>query len=254
MKTYPITLVLEDSSRGYEISPARVPASVLAEFSKDVLDFIKGVGRQDVSSIEVSIIEGSLTIVADRIPFSSVFRDLKTIELNGDLSRIDSKRREIIEKWQSRAKKTQDVTVRIATQALSSELVISRSSDYKDLGTARLVNVERYIRGEIQDLGGISQPNAHVLTSDGKKLTIKTTREFIRSETKNRVYQDAHMRVRGKLNLDTNELVDLELVSFVEYAPKFNKKDMENLVAKGRQAWADVDDPAEWVRSVRGGH
>ncbi|NYT66884.1 hypothetical protein H0A58_13040 [Alcaligenaceae bacterium] len=254
METYPITLALKDSSRGYEISPARVPAVLLAEFSKDVIDFIKGSGRQDVSSIEVSIKEGSLAIVADNISIPSVFHDLKTIESSGDLSRIDSKRRAFVEKWQSRAKKTQGLAVRITTKILDRDLVISRSSDYKNMGTARLVNVERYIRGEIQDLGGVSTPNAHVLTADGQKLTIKTTRDLVRSEPKNRVYQDAHMRIRGKLNLDTNELVDIELISFVEYAPTFTKKDMENLVAKGRQAWADVDDPAEWVRSMRGGH
>lgn len=254
MDTHPITLALKDSSRGYEISPERVPISVLVEFSKDVSDFLKGSGRGDIGTVEVSIKKGSLALVAENVPYQSVFRDLKTIETSGDLSRIDSKRRAIIEKWQDRAKKIQGIIVRIATASLNQDLEISKSSNFKDLGTARLVNVERYIRGEIQDLGGATKPNAHVLMSDGRKLTVKTSKHLVRAEPRNRVYQEAHMRVRGKLNLDTNELTDVELISFVEYAPKFDSKDMENLVAKGRKAWAEVEDPAEWVRTMRGGH
>lgn len=254
MERQPLILALKDPSGGYEISPRRVPIAVLAEFTKDASDFIKGSGRQDAGSIEVAITEGSLALAAEDVPFPSLFRDLKTIESSGDLSRVDSKRKAILEKWQSRAKRIPGVIVRIAAGVLKNDLIISKSSDLRDRGQARLVTVERYIRGEIQDLGGSSRPNAHVLMPDGSKLTIKTSRDLVRAEPKNRVYQEAHMRVRGQLNLDTNELTDVELISFVEYAPKFDQEDMRNLVAKGRLAWADVEDPAEWVRSMRGGH
>ncbi len=254
MKGHPIILALKDSSRGYEVSPARVPIAVLAEFSKDVSDFIKGSGREDAGEIDVSVEQGSLALLAKDVTISSVFRDLQTIESSGDLSMIDTKRRTVIEKWQNRAKKTQGVVISIATPVLVKDLVISRSSDYRDLGAARLVDVERYIRGEILDLGGASRSNAHVLMADGSKLTIKTSRDLIQAEPKNRVYQEAHMRVRGKLNLDTNQLTEVELIAFVEYAPSFDETDMVNLVKKGRKAWAGVGDAAEWIRAMRGGH
>jgi len=253
MNALPITFTLTDSSRGYAISPARVPASVLADFSSEVVEFIKGSGRQDISMVEMSISEGSLSITAANIPLPSFFQDLEVIKATGDLSRVDSKRREVMEKWQARAKQAKSVALRIINADRSIQLIVNSTSSFQSQHAARLVDVERYIRGEVQDLGGVVNANIHVLTSDGEKLVVRTTRELLRSETKNRVYQDAYMRVRGKLNLDTNELVDVELVSFVEYAPKFDEKDMANLVSEGRKAWGDVGDPAEWIRNLRGG-
>lgn len=254
MNALPITFTLSDTTRGYAISPARVPATLLADFSSEVVEFIKGSGKQDISMVEMSISEGSLSITATNVSVPSFFQDLKVIEATADLSRVDSKRRAVVEKWQARAKQLKDIVVRIATADHSTQIIINSSSNYCNQNTARLVDVERYIRGEVQDLGGITKANIHVLTPDGEKLVIRATRELLRAESKNRVYQDAYMRIRGKLNLDTNELIDVELVSFVEYAPKFDEKDMANLVSEGRKAWADVGDPSEWVRNLRGGH
>lgn len=254
MDKHTITLAVTDSSGGYEISPERVPIGVLADFSKEVADFLRGSGRLSEAPSDVSIGKGSLALTVESSVFHPVFQDLKTLDETGDLSKIDSKRKKLVELWQERAKKAADYSVRISSSAIHAALIISRSSNFRDLGKARFVNVERYIRGVIQDLGGSSRTNAHIVLPDGKRYTVKASRKLIEQESVNRVYQEAHMRVRGKLNLDTNELTDVELVSFVEYAPKFDNKDMENLVSNGRKAWADVTDHVDWVRTVRGDH
>ncbi len=254
MEKHKITLALSDKSGGYEVSPERIPARVLASFSKEVADFLKGSERASRGRLDVSISKGSLALTSEDVASSALFRDLRLLEGTGDLSRIDSKRREVVEKWQRRAKRLKDYSIRIASTSIKTTVQISKASDYRDLGMARLVNVERYIRGTIQDLGGLTSTSAIVQLPDGSRLTIRADRSIIEKESVNRVYQETLLRIKGKLNLDTSELTDAELVSFVEYAPKFDNKDMETLVSKGRKAWADVKDHVEWVRSMRGEH
>lgn len=254
MEKHKITLALNDKTGGYEASPDRVPARVLASFSKEVADFLKGSGRAPGRQIDVSITKGSLALSSEDAASAPLFRDLRLLEDTSDLSRIDSKRREVIEKWQRRARRLKDYSVHIASTSIKAAVHISKTSNYRDLGTARLVNVERYIRGTIQGLGGLSSTSAVVLLPDGNRLNIRADKTLIERESVNRVYREAILRVRGKLNLETSELTDAELVSFVDYAPRFDNKDMETLVAKGRKAWSDVKDHVEWVRSMRGEH
>jgi hypothetical protein len=114
------------------------------------------------------------------------------------------------------------------------------------------VQVERYLRGEIEDLGGTSVANAHMRLPDGTRLTVQTSKELIRSDKINRVYKPAMVRIRAKFNVLTHEYKDALLIEFVEYD---NKPDMEAL-RRGREraakAWADVPDSAAWVEQIRG--
>jgi hypothetical protein len=253
MKLETITFALSDESRGYHVTPERVPLSVLSAFSKEVQDFIKGSGKDiDVSTVDVRIREGSLALESGPIYSESLLADLKILDSGQDLTRVSAKRREIIKKWQGQAKKAKAFAVRITSPWLDRDIVVSSGTDFRETGIARQVNVERYIRGEILDLGGVTDSNAHIRLPNGQKLVVRTDRELIRAEAKNLVYHEVHVRIRAKMDLDTGKLSDPELISFVDYEPKFDAERFEALVKKGREAWRDVGDPAEWVRSIRG--
>lgn len=248
-----VTIALSDTSRGYEITPERVPLPVLSAFAKEVQDFLKGGGKDvDIAAIEVSVKHGSLAIQADRIYSDSLLADLKTLAATQDLSKVSKKRREIIRKWQEHAFRVKDFAIRIASPWAGREVVVSNKTDFREVESSRVVSVERYIRGEILDLGGITDSNAHIKLPDGQKLTIKTDRELIRAESRNLVYHEVHLRIRAKLNLDSGQLSEPELISFIDYEPKFDPEKFAEAVKKGREAWRDVGDPAEWVRSIRG--
>src|SRR5690606_22761100 len=115
MDKHTITLAVTDSSGGYEISPERVPIGVLADFSKEVAEFLRGSGRLSEAPSDVSIGKGSLALTVESPVFHPVFQDLKTLDETGDLSRIDSKRKKLVELWQERAKKTTGYSVRISS-------------------------------------------------------------------------------------------------------------------------------------------
>jgi hypothetical protein len=252
MDTNPITISLEDDSPGYEISPARVPLATLAAFASEVRDFLKGSGKDgDADAAEVAVIAGSLAVEARNFRSPSLVHDLQMLSATSDLDKIDPKRRAIVQRWQSSARKRASFKVKIKTHE-GVVIAISNQTNFHTENEQRLVNVERYVHGEVVDLGGVGQPNAHIKLPDGKTLVVRTDRELIRSEKENHLYKQVHLRIRAKLDLATGELFDAQLVEFVHYSPRFDEQAFDKLTARGEEAWKDVDDPAEWVRHIRG--
>ena len=252
MDTNPIIISLEDDSPGYEISPARVPLATLAAFAGEVRDFLKGSGKDgDADAAEVAVVAGSLAVEARNFRSPSLVHDLQMLSTTSDLDKIDPKRRAIVQRWQSSARKRASLKVRIKTHE-GVVIAISSQTNFRTENEQRLVNVERYVRGEVVDLGGVTQPNAHIKLPDGKTLVVRTDRELIRSETENHLYKQVHLRIRAKLDLATGELFDAQLVEFVHYSPQFDQQAFDKLTARGEEAWKDVNDPAEWVRHIRG--
>ncbi|MFM0005106.1 hypothetical protein PQR57_29365 [Paraburkholderia dipogonis] len=252
MDTNPITISLEDDSPGYEISPARVPLATLATFAEDVREFLKGSGKDgDADAAEVAVVHGSLAVQSAHFTSPSLVHDLQMLEASSDLGLIDPKRRAVVQRWQSSAYKKPSMKIRIQTRQ-GTVIAISNQTSFRAESAQRLVNVERYIRGEVVDLGGATQANAHIKLPDGKTLKVRTDRDLIRSETENHLYKQVHLRIRAKLDVETGDLSEAQLVEFVHYSPQFDEAAFARLTAKGDEAWKDVDDPAEWVRHIRG--
>jgi hypothetical protein len=252
METNRITISLEDDSPGYEISPARVPLATLASFAGEVRDFLKGSGKDgDADAAEVAVVHGSLAIESLNFASPSLIHDLGMLATSSDLGSIDPKRRAVVQRWQLSAHKRASLKIKIQS-ARAGVIAISSQTDFRAENEERLVNVERYIRGEIVDLGGATQPNAHIKLPNGKTLVVRTDRELIRSETENHLYKQVHLRIRAKLDLETGDLTEAKLVEFVHYSPRFDAEAFAKLTANGEEAWKDVGDPAEWVRHIRG--
>jgi hypothetical protein len=88
---------------------------------------------------------------------------------------------------------------------------------------------------------------------DGTSLTVSTDREVLRTDTVNRLYKPAMLRVQALYNVLTRELKDARLLEFVQYEPRFDEGELERLNRRGAQAWKDVGDAAAWVDELRGG-
>jgi len=254
MKAHPITIVLVDSSAGYEANPGKVRLGALAEFSKDVETFIRGSGKDiDPGELDVAVVQGSFGIQTAPIPIgSTLVADLRRLTSGSLLDQVDRRRSDVIEKWQKLAKSARHIAVRITSDALAKPVVVTAESDFHSNKADQWVHVERYIRGEIQDLGGSVKANAHVKLPDGSTLTVATDREMLREERQNRLYKLAMLRIKAKYNVVTGELAEAKLIEFVEYAPDASE-DLSSLRARGAQAWKGVGDAADWVDKQRGG-
>lgn len=255
MEAQRITLALDDQSGGFETTPDRVRLADLARFADDVQSFLRGETKEvDTQNLEVAVRKGSLAIETAPIPVAPrLFADLQAM-LNGDLlDSLDTKRKEVVERWQKAARQTRGLAYKISAPFLSRPVVVNADSDYRGDDADQWVQVERYIRGEIQDLGGITKANAHVRLPDGSTLRVTTDKSLLREDKVNRLYKTAMLRIKAEYNVLTRELRNARLVEFVEYVNQVDEADLERLTRRGASAWKDVSDATAWVDELRGG-
>lgn len=255
MEAQRITIALIDRKAGFEATPDRVYLGDLVEFSKDVANFLRGEDKDvDTTTLEVAIRPGSFVIeTAPLMSAPGLFRDLRTL-LGGELlDSLDSKRREVMERWQKAARQSQQVGYRISAPFLNRSVVINAESDYHADDADQWVQVERYIRGEIQDLGGATKANAHVKLPDGRTLKVTAERDVLRDDSVNRLYKIAMLRIKAEYNVLTRDLRNARLVEFVEHATKVDEEELARLTRRGANAWKDVPDATAWVDELRGG-
>lgn len=254
MEAQRITLAMTDDSAGYDASPARVRLAALADFTRDVSEFLAGDGREvNVGELDVAIQSGS--VVIETVPILSapvLFRDLRLMLSTPLLDGLDAKRRKVVERWQKAARKVGGATYRVTVPFLDRPVLVTAQSDYRSDDADQWVRVERYVRGEIMDLGGATRPNAHVKLPDGRTLTVAAPRELLAAEERNRLYKPAMLRIRAQYNVLTQELRNAELIEFVEYAPRFDAEAFERMTRRGAERWKDVPDAAAWVDQLRG--
>jgi hypothetical protein len=255
MEAQRITLALIDHSDGFEAQPERVRLGDLADFSKDVEAFLRGDGKEiDTNTLEVAVRKGSLAIeTTPLLAAPALFRDLRTLQAGELLDTLDAKRREVMEGWQKVARQMRQRAYRISAPFLDRPIVVNAESDYHADDADQWVQVERYIRGEIQDLGGSTKANAHVKLPDGRTLKVTTERDVLRNDAVNRLYKQAMLRIKADYNVFTRDLRNARLIEFVEYAPKVDEDELARMTRRGAVAWKDVSNATVWVDELRGG-
>lgn len=250
-----ITLALEDQTGGYETTPDRVRLGDLARFADDVKTFLSGDAKEvDAQSLEVAVRKGSLAIeTSPLLAAPKLFADLQAL-LDGELlDGLDAKRKKVIEGWQKAARQSSQLAYRIYAPFLARPVVVSAETDYRADDADQWVQVERYIRGEIQDLGGMTRANAHLRLPNGKTLQVTTDKELLRNDSINRLYKTAMLRIKAEYNVLTRELRNARLIEFVEYTTKVDDDEIGRMTRRGAAAWKDVSSPTAWVDEMRGG-
>jgi hypothetical protein len=253
MKPLRIVFTLEDRSRGYAVTPQRVPLAWLREFASEVEEFLRGDSREvDTAQADVTIAEGSLEIAAAGIVAAPRLQaDLKSLQTSQLLDDLEPRRRKVVETWQRRSRQDTGRAYLISTGARQ-RARISAESDFHADDANRWVQTERYVRGEIVDMGGKTTPNVHVVLADGSSVKVDADKLLLAREESNRLYKPALLRIRARYNLVTREYRDASLIEFVEYAPRFTDADEARLTERGAAAWKGVDDAAAWVEEQRG--
>lgn len=254
MNAQPITISLHDASRGFEISPARVPLSVLSEFSRDVEELLRGDGKEVATAkLDVAVINGSLAIQTSSVSQPELIQDLLKLLGSQLIDGLQAKRRNVIARWQKLAKTSRNIVINISSDLLPQTVVINFDSDYRSDDADQWVRVERYLRGEIYDLGGKGVVNAHMLLPDGKTITVEAARDTTRTDKVNRLYKPAMVRITAEYNVLTRDYRNAKLVEFVEHDSRLDEQAMTRLTGRGALAWKDVPNASQWVDGLRGG-
>ena len=253
MEAQELLIVLHDESAGYEVRPDRVPLAALRAFAKDVDEFLRGDGTDvDTASLDVAVVNGSLGLHTAPIANPVLLGDLRKLANSDLLDGIGVKRRAVVARWQKAASGARRIRIEISAGFLATPIVISADTDFRADDADQWVRVERYLRGEIEDMGGHAKPNAHIRLPDGKALLVEAAREVLRDEKVNRLYKPAMVRITAEYNVMTREYRNAKLIEFVEHESRLDEKDLERLTQRGAKAWRDVPDAGAWVDNLRG--
>jgi hypothetical protein len=132
MEAQELLIALHDESAGYEISPDRVPLSVLRSFTRDVDEFLRGDGNDvDTNALDISIEKGSLAIRTAPTANPVLLNDLRKLANGQEMDGVGLKRRAVIERWQKSARGGRRWRVSIAADFLPAAIVISAESDFR---------------------------------------------------------------------------------------------------------------------------
>ena len=253
MDSQQIRSSLHDDSGGYEITPERVPLPVLRSFAKDADEFLRGErGGLDTSELDVAVIKGSLAVLTAPTAHPSLLHDLLHLANSEEIDGLNAKRKAVVKRWQKAALGVRKQRIEISAPMLMQPIVIGAGSDYRADDADQWVRVERYLRGEIYEIGGLRNVNAHIRLPDGKSIPVEAQRDVLRADTTNRLYKTAMLRISAEYNVATRDYRNAKLIEFVEHESKLNEKDLERLTQRGAKAWQDVPDAGAWVDSLRG--
>lgn len=254
-----VEFALSGTIAGKTISAKQgVPFARFAEFNDDVQKYVQGSDSKSVlTDIQVQIEEGSylLRLLIPAGLLASLLSDTAKVAQTGSLTDIDRKRADIVLRWQERAKMepTLAYVVRSPRGAFA-PVAITQTSNYQRTERLQWVRVERYLIGEIEDWGGSKSINVHIRPRNSKDtLIIKATADQIRQQKDNLVFHKAIVHVRAKQNPKTGKLEEYELIELRAYNPNVEESRLQELFAKGAQAWAKVPDAGAWVENLRGG-
>ncbi len=253
MEAQRVRIALHDASSGFEASLQRVELRKLKNYVRDVDEFLRGdVSDASDRDLEVSVVSGSIAVETYPIADVGLHRDLLRLSNTHLIDGLSARRRTVVERWQQLARKAQGLWVEIASPFLPQSIVINAESDYRADDADQWVRVERYVRGEIEDLGGHTRANAHLRLPDGKLLLVSTDRELLRADKVNRLYKPAMVRITAEYNVVTREYRGARLLEFSEQSHELDERQFKRLTDRGANAWADVPDATAWVERLRG--
>lgn len=256
-ETASIEFVLHGKVEGLEISPRTIGLSQFNEFNQQVEVFIGGSQKLKLDQVHVEIAQSSYVLRAllPAIIVSSLEPDLKLMARQDVLGELDIKRAEVVQQWQARAKSNPDLSYEVRPKGEGLPKVrVSRETDYRVGEIVPWVAVEKYLFGQVVDMGGAQKANVHLkLVRGGRTLLVGASQGYLREQVENRLYHMALLHVRAEQHFRTGDLRNIQLIAFVDYQPAYNEEALDRFTAKGAEAWADVPDAAQWVRQVRGG-
>ena len=140
----------------------------------------------------------------------------------------------------------------ISSPGLPQPVVISAQTDFHMDDADQWVRVERYVQGEVFEMGGLTNVNAHLRLADGSTLLVNTLRDVLSSDPKNRLFKQALVRVVADYNVKTREHRNAQLLEFVPQDNTLDERALARMVERGKRAWADVPDASAWVEDLRG--
>jgi hypothetical protein len=252
----PLEFSLEDRVGDKPLTPETVDLPTLRSFLDEIETLIKGdVPGATLTDSRVRIEEGSLKVVAlvSILLAADVKADMAKLDKTGDLDAIQPKRAQIIERWQTRARRSPTRAYVISDAKHQREVRIGNTSAFQHGSENAWVAVEKYLTGKVVDAGGKQNPNVHLVLADsGDDVVVQATEQQLGEEKDNQLYKEVTLRVEAEQHLHTKNLRNVRLLQFLPRSAEVDEEALASLWKKGRKAWEDVKSGSGWVEGLRG--
>ncbi|MDD5138804.1 MAG: hypothetical protein PHY43_00925 [Verrucomicrobiales bacterium] len=246
---------LDDIVGGQPLTLETVDLPTLRGFLEEVETLIKGdVPGASLADSRVKIEKGSVKVVAlvAHLLAADTRADIAKLDQTGDLDAIQPKRAQVIERWQSRVRRSPSRIYSIPDGDKKREVRITNTSQFQHAGENSWVSVEKHLTGKVIDLGG-KAPNVHLILADtGETVRVDATEQQLAAEKENHAYKEVTLRVQGEQHLRTKALRNLRLIQFSPQTTDVDEQALALLWQKGREAWKEVKSAAGWVEALRG--
>ena len=237
------------------LSPETVGVSYLIDSlncARNLIAAMEGTDDDPVVVVEEGSLALRFTLAASLAAVLS--EQLHQVKDGGALSRVHKHLRRALEGLQKLARRAGD-TVHLQREGrpiltIDSDTVFNESD-------AIWVHSEVYLRGKVNNAGGVSNPNLHVVTDDLRfgKLLISATKEQLAGDDKNRLYKPQTLRVEIMQDALTGDfdLSSASLLDFVE-TQEIGDTDtyLDELIGRAKGSWSAVGDAEEWLAQIRG--
>lgn len=186
--------------------------------------------------------------IAKAIMFTALMAE---VESQGAVDILDLKAAVVIDKWQRKAYTTgRNYLISSSVSADKPVLTINKESQFI-APQSNWVTTSVYLYGKIYEEGGLNNVNLHIITERHGKLPVKASEEQLTSG-ENKLFKVYGVWAKGKQNISTGELKDLELIEFIVHQPVYDEIALQKQIKKASLSWRSIKDKDAWLVQVRG--
>jgi hypothetical protein len=250
-----ISVTIKGKSASGNLNPKDIDIAETREILTDVetLLFPTKTEKDERTKVAYEVKDGSVKNIfylplAKAIMFSALMTEVGN---RGNIDLLEPKAAAIIDKWQRKSYNSgRDYTITSSTSE-DDLLTINKESQFI-APQSDWVNTSLYLYGKIYEEGGLSKVNLHILTDRYGKLTVRATEEQL-TEGDQKLFKIYGLWVKGKQNLTSGQLKDLELIDYLKYQPEYDEIVLQKLIKKATTNWAVINDKDQWLQEIRGG-
>ncbi len=236
------------------LKPNDIDIAEIREIISDVESFLYPTRGEKAERPHISykIEEGSARNLF-YLPISGVllFNGLSgEINNRGNIDFLDSKRGEIIDKFQRKAKEKNLEISFYSSSDTKPILKINQETQFFKIAATH-IETEFVLYGKVNEEGG-NNPNFHLLTKEYGKLVISATEQQL-LEGEKRLFKIYGVRVNGKQNLADGKPFDLKLINYITYNPDYNEHKLDLLIERASVKWNTILNVDSWLNEIRGG-
>lgn len=251
-----ISITIKGKTINGDLNPRDVDIAETRELLNDVetLLFPTKAEKDERPKVAYEVKEGSVKNIfflpaAKVIMFGALIGEVGS---RGNIELLEPKAASIIDKWQRKSYNSGREYIITSSLSENNSLITINNASQFIAAQSDWVDTSIYLYGKIYEEGGLSKVNLHILSDRYGKLTVNATEEQL-TEGDQKLFKVYGLWVKGKQNLATGQLKDLQLIDYLKYQPEYDEIVLQKLIKKATTNWATIRDKDEWLQEIRGG-